>query len=38
LLATPELAERCPGVAFEPAGRRQIKGFDEPISLVSLTC
>ena len=38
LLATPELAERCPGVAFEPAGRRQIKGFDEPIALVSLNC
>ncbi len=38
LLATPELAERCPTVTFEPAGRRQIKGFDAPISLVSLSC
>ena len=36
VLATPALAERCPDYSFEPAGRRQLKGFDDPVSLVSL--
>ncbi|MEM7284785.1 MAG: adenylate/guanylate cyclase domain-containing protein [Actinomycetota bacterium] len=38
LLATPEIAERVPGHSFEPAGRRQLKGFAEPVALVSLSC
>jgi len=38
LLATPELAERAPGYSFEPAGRRQLKGFPEPVELVSFCC
>ena len=38
LLATTEIAEACPAYDFEPAGRRQLKGFREPISLVSLSC
>ena len=37
LLATTDVAERCPDLAFEPAGRRQIKGFEEPVRLVSLS-
>lgn len=38
LLATPEIAERAPDYTFEPAGRRQLKGFTEPVALVSLSC
>ena len=38
LLATPELVERCEGFDFEPAGRRQLKGFRDPVSLLSLSC
>lgn len=38
LLATPDIADRVPGYTFEPAGRRQLKGFDDPVTLVSLTC
>ncbi len=38
LLATPELADRCPSRSFEPAGRRQLKGFTDPVPLVSLSC
>lgn len=38
LLATPEIAERCPMYDFAPAGRRQLKGFQEPLALVSLNC
>lgn len=37
LLATPELAELAPAYAFEPAGRRQLKGFADPMPLVSLS-
>ena len=37
LLATTDVAARCPDVTFEPAGRRLLKGFDEPVQLVSLT-
>ncbi len=38
LLATPALAKRCPDYEFEPAGRRQLKGFKDPVKLVSLSC
>ncbi len=38
LLVTPEVAVRCPGFDWEPAGRRQLKGFEQPVSLVSLSC
>ena len=38
LLATPQLAEHCPEHRFEPAGRRQLKGFAEPVTLLSLSC
>lgn len=38
LLATPDIADRVPGYTFEPAGRRQLKGFEDPVTLVSLTC
>ncbi len=38
LLATPDLAARCPDYDFEPAGRRQLKGFESPVALVSLNC
>ena len=37
LLATPDVAARC-AFDFEPAGRRLLKGFDEPVPLVSLSC
>jgi class 3 adenylate cyclase len=38
LLVTPELAEkvRSDAFRFEPAGRRLPKGFDEPVSLLTL--
>lgn len=38
LLATPEIAKRVPEYTFEPAGRRQLKGFEDPVALVSLSC
>ena len=38
LLATPEIAALCPDVPFEPAGRRRLKGFSEPVKLVALDC
>src|SRR5262249_29685486 len=36
LLVTTELAARAPGAGlrFEPAGKRMLKGFDEPVALV----
>lgn len=37
VLATPEIAEAARGHHVEPAGRRLLKGFAEPIALVSLT-
>ena len=37
ILATPELADLCPSLEFEPAGRRQLKGFAEPVALVSIS-
>ena len=38
LLVTPELAAKVhdPRLRFEPAGRRLPKGFDEPVSLLTL--
>ncbi len=36
LLVTEELAEAAPSCAFEPAGRRMVKGFDTPIAVRSL--
>jgi adenylate cyclase len=36
LLVTPELAARVPAGSFEPAGRRVLKGFDAPVTLLSL--
>ncbi len=38
LLATQRFSERCPDYDFEPAGRRQVKGLDAPVSLVSISC
>ncbi len=37
VLATPEIAQAATGHHVEPAGRRLLKGFAEPITLVSLT-
>jgi len=36
LLVTTALAEATTACQFEPAGRRMVKGFDEPISVQSL--
>lgn len=36
LLVTDELAEAAVECDFEPAGRRMVKGFDEPISVRSM--
>jgi class 3 adenylate cyclase len=36
LLVTEELATAAPSCAFEPAGRRMVKGFDAPIPVRSL--
>ena len=36
LLATEALDEAAVAVAFEPAGRRQLKGFAEPIAVRSM--
>jgi class 3 adenylate cyclase len=36
LLVTQALAEATPTCEFEPAGRRMVKGFDEPIAVQSL--
>ena len=36
LLVTEPLAEAAPGVPFERAGRRMVKGFDEPVVVRSL--
>jgi adenylate cyclase len=40
ILVTRELVDAASGddsLSFEPAGRRQLKGFDEPVALWSLT-
>ena len=40
ILVTEELVDAAgvgPACSFEPAGRRQLKGFDEPIALWSLS-
>ena len=40
ILVTRELVDatgHAPGLTFESAGRRQLKGFDEPVALWSLT-
>lgn len=36
LLVTEELANAAPECSFEPAGRRKVKGFAEPVSVRSL--
>jgi adenylate cyclase len=38
LLVTPEVAADAgsAGVRFEPAGKRQLKGFDEPLALLAV--
>jgi len=36
LLVTEELAEAATACEFEPAGRRMVKGFDEPVSVRSM--
>jgi adenylate cyclase len=38
LLVTPELAARVrrPGLRFEPAGKRMLKGFDAPVGLMTV--
>ncbi len=38
LLVTPELVERArrPGLHFEPAGKRMLKGFDAPVRLMTV--
>jgi adenylate cyclase len=38
LLVTPELAERArrPDLRFEPAGKRMLKGFDRPVTLMTV--
>ena len=37
ILATAELRDAVAGYAFAPAGRRLLKGFDEPVELFSLS-
>lgn len=37
VLVTEPLAEAAAGCTFEPAGRRVVKGFDEPVTVRSLT-
>jgi adenylate cyclase len=37
VLATPDVACVADGVHVEPAGRRSLKGFAEPVALVSMT-
>jgi adenylate cyclase len=38
LLVTTEVASQAPGagLGFEPAGRRMLKGFDEPVALLTV--
>lgn len=36
VLVTVELADAAADSAFEPAGRRQVKGFDDPVEVKSL--
>jgi adenylate cyclase len=36
LLVTEELAQAATACQFEPAGRRMVKGFDEPVTVRSL--
>lgn len=36
LLVTDELAEAATACTFEPAGRRMVKGFDEPVGVRSM--
>jgi hypothetical protein len=35
VLVTAEVAAQAQGIRFEPAGRRMLKGFDEPVPLFS---
>jgi class 3 adenylate cyclase len=37
VLATPDVAHTADGVHVEPAGRRLLKGFADPVTLVSIT-
>jgi adenylate cyclase len=38
LLVTPEVVAHAPapGLRFEPAGKRMLKGFDEPVALLTV--
>lgn len=36
MLVTAELADAAPGCEFEPAGRRMVKGFADPVTVRSL--
>jgi class 3 adenylate cyclase len=36
LLVTEQLAAAAPGRAFSPAGRRMVKGFADPVVVLSL--
>jgi adenylate cyclase len=39
VLVTPEVAAQCeaPGLRFEPAGKRMLKGFADPVTLLGLS-
>jgi len=37
VLVNQAIADRVPGRVFEPAGRRQLKGFNDPVRLWTLT-
>ena len=37
VLTIPEVAAAVPGRAFHPAGRRLLKGFPEPVELLSFS-
>jgi class 3 adenylate cyclase len=36
-LATPEVARSASAHQVEPAGRRMLKGFEQPVTVVSLS-
>ena len=37
VLVNQAIADSVPGRVFEPAGRRQLKGFNDPVRLWTLT-
>jgi class 3 adenylate cyclase len=38
ILATTQFADLCNDAEFQPAGRRQLKGIETPVDLVSIFC